>query len=116
VTYLMNGLGRCRRSVQRYLRLLEREGYIRTHVVVGARSRLCAGLMVELLAPLLARHHRKRWPPRNPGATQESQNDSGYRLYPQGARSLPVHDWAMRCMDGVFRSVMKTLPPMPGAS
>ena len=33
VTYLMKALGRCRRMVQRYLRLLEREGYIRSDVV-----------------------------------------------------------------------------------
>ncbi len=40
VTYLMRALGKCRRTVQTYLRLLEREGYIRVEVVCGARSRM----------------------------------------------------------------------------
>jgi len=29
----MQALGKCRRTVQRYLRLLEREGYIRVEVI-----------------------------------------------------------------------------------
>ena len=33
VGYLARTLGKCRRSVQRYLRLLEREGYIQVEVV-----------------------------------------------------------------------------------
>ncbi len=76
VTYLVKALGRCRRTVQRYLRLLEREGYIGVDVVRGLRSRLCTGLVVRLLRPLFARHHRKKWPRRlaNPDATRESQN------------------------------------------
>lgn len=110
VTYLMKALGKCRRTVQRYLRLLEREGYIGVDVVRGARSRLCTGLVVYLLRPLFARHHAKGWPERAaiPGATQKSQNQrwkgfgigNGVRI----SRKL----WALRCMDGVFRSLMKT--------
>src|SRR5208282_2315074 len=33
VTYLMRALGKCRRTVQNYLRLLEREGYVRVDVI-----------------------------------------------------------------------------------
>ncbi|MDW6022155.1 hypothetical protein SAZ10_10310 [Mesorhizobium sp. BAC0120] len=41
VTYL--ALQRCRRTVQRYVRELQREGYIGVAVVAGHRSRLCTG-------------------------------------------------------------------------
>ena len=41
VTYLAKTLGKCRRTVQRYLRLLQREGYIRVEVV-AAGGRGCA--------------------------------------------------------------------------
>lgn len=112
VTYLARALGRCRRTVQRYLRQLEREGYIAVHVVAGARSRLCVGLVVRLCDRLIARHHREKWPDsvRKPGATVESQKYS-FRGYTKGlCPQIPVGQWAMRCMDGVFRSFMKTNP------
>lgn len=112
VTYLGQCLGRCRRTVQRYLRQLEREGYVTVQVVASHRSRLCIGLMVRLRAPLLAAHHRQNWPEStaNPGATAESQMKR-FKGYP-GAKvyQLSVEQWAMRCMDGVFRSFMKTSP------
>ena len=111
VTYLMKALGRCRRTVQRYLRLLEREGYIRADVVKGARSRLCVGLMIQLLGPLFARHHRQRWPEkvRNSGATRESQN---HRFKDSKEKRVLISRkiWALKCMDGVFRAFMKTAP------
>src|SRR6266478_8444278 len=61
VTWLMRALGKSRRSVQRYLGQLEREGYIAVEVV-HARTRMCAGLFIALLAPMLPRHHRQKWP------------------------------------------------------
>jgi len=115
VSYLCAALRRSRRTIQRYLRMLEREGYIHAEVVRGERSRLCTGLMIALRAPLLARHHKESWPAkrRNPGASPESQNygfqdskrDSGRR----GER-LSVGQWSLLCMDGVFRAFMKTDP------
>ena len=74
VSYLANALGKCRRSVQRYLRQLEEGGYVRIDVATGHRSRLCVGLVIGLLAPLFPRHHRDKWPDkaRKPGATRES--------------------------------------------
>lgn len=111
VTYLMSALRRSRRTIQRYLRLLEREGYIRTEVVRGACSRLCTGLLIALCRPLLARHHEKHWPRKreNPGASKESQN---YRVTDSTGRSerLSVRQWALLCMDGVYRAFMKTDP------
>jgi len=113
VTYLMKALGKCRRTVQRYLRQLEREGYIETEVITGHRSRLCAGLLVQLLRPLFPRHHAESWPEKLaiPDATQKSQNNRFRNNYPK----IPVELWALRCMDGVFRSFMKTIPPVPAA-
>lgn len=112
VTYLAKALGRCRRTVQRYLRQLEREGYITVDVVISQRARMCVGLVVRLLGPLLAAHHRQRWPSSlgNPGATPESLNKrfKGY-IQAEGYRT-GVEQWALRCMDGVFRSFMKTNP------
>jgi len=111
VTYLMNALRRSRRTIQRYLRLLEREGYIHAQVVRGPRSRLCTGLLIALCRPLLARHHEKHWPRKreNPGASKESQNYRTQRFQGTGER-LTVRQWALLCMDGVFRAFMKTDP------
>jgi len=105
VSYLARALGKCRRSVQRYLRQLEAGGYVGIDVAVGHRSRLCAGLMIRLLAPLFPRHHRERWPGtlRIPGATPVSQNQRFKIL-------VSRESWALRCMDGVFRALMKTNP------
>ena len=61
VTWLMRALGKSRRTVQRYLRQLERAGYISVEVI-HARTRMCAGLCIALLAPLFPRHHRHKWP------------------------------------------------------
>ncbi len=112
VTYLMKALGRCRRTVQRYLRLLEEGGYVHTDVVKGARSRMCVGLLITLCAPIFPRHRRDKWPGRvrNPGATQESQNQRFIDSIKGKPRLISRNEWAMRCMDGVFRSLMKTLP------
>jgi hypothetical protein len=92
VSYLAKGLRRCRRTIQRYLALLEREGYISVQVMSGHKSRMCIGLIVKLLPPLFPRHQRKSWaekrenPPKNladaaenggnPDATQKSQKES----------------------------------------
>jgi hypothetical protein len=107
VTWLMKALGKSRRSVQRYLRQLERAGYISV-AVIHAGTRMCAGLMVELMAPLFPRHHRAKWPQKliEPDAPRKSQNN---RLRYKSSRE----SWALRCMDGVFRSLMKTIPPLP---
>jgi hypothetical protein len=107
VTWLMGALGKSRRTVQRYLRQLERAGYIAVEVV-HARTRMCAGLCIALLAPLFPRHHRQKWPAKliEPDAPRMSQNN---RLRIKYSREA----WALRCMDGVFRSLMKTLAPPP---
>ena len=107
VTWLMRALGKSRRQVQRYLRQLEREGYIAVEVV-HACTRMCAGLFIALLAPLFPRHHRQKWPQKliEPDAPQMSQKNRIRYKYSR-------ESWALRCMEGVFRSFMKTLPPLP---
>lgn len=112
VTYLAKALGRCRRTVQRYLRQLEREGYVAVDVVISQRARMCVGLVVRLLLPLMAAHHRQRWPQSlgNPGATRESLIQSKEYYSRQESHRTSVEQWAMRCMDGIFRSYMKTTP------
>jgi hypothetical protein len=111
VTYLMNALRRSRRTIQRYLRLLEREGYIHTEVVRGSCSRLCTGLLIALCRPLFARHHEQHWPRKreNPGASKESQNYRTHRFKGTGER-LTVQQWFLICSDGVVRALMKTDP------
>jgi len=111
VTYLMKALGRSRRTVQRYLRQLEREGYIDVHVVPSERTRMCFGLLIRLMNPLIPRHRRHKWPEKagNPDATRESQiNSSRLKI-----RKIPRHVWDFLCSQGVWRSYMKTLPPLP---
>lgn len=112
VTYLAKALGRCRRTVQRYLRQLEGEGYIAVDVVAGTRTRMCVGLVVRLLGPLFAGHHKVRWPGAlgKPGATAESQNQSPRIKRMMEGDRIPVTSWALRCMNGVFDALMKTNP------
>ena len=107
VTYLMRALRRDRRTVQRYLRQLEHAGYISVEIIHAA-TRMCAGLLVELLAPLFARHHRRQWPQKliKKDAARKSQNNRFRIKYSR-------ESWALRCMDGVFRSLMRTIPPLP---
>jgi hypothetical protein len=111
VPYLAKALGRCRRTVQRYLRQLEREGYIDVRVLPSERTRMCFGLLVRLLPPLFPKHRRHKWPGnvRNSGATGVSQiYNQGYLIRPM-KRSL----WAFLCCQGVWRGYMKTLTPFP---
>jgi hypothetical protein len=110
VTYLMKVLGRCRRTVQRYLRQLEREGYIDVHVIPSARTRMCVGLAIRVLNPLIPRHRRHKWPDNaiKPDATAESQinrPDTKTGLFSRAG-------WDFLCSQGVWRSYMKTLPPL----
>lgn len=111
VSYLSRALGRCRRTVQRYLRQLERAGYIQSNVIASSKSRLGIGLAVTLLIPLFPQHHAHKWPvaAMNSGATRLSQKHSSrYKT-----TTVSREHWALRCMDGVFRSLMQTIPPMP---
>jgi hypothetical protein len=112
VTYLMQALGKCRRTVQHYLRLLEREGYISVDVIQSNATRMCTGLLVHLLRPLFPRHHRKQWPQTlaNPGVQKNSLKNRTDILNKGIHPRIPRRLWALKCMDGVFKSLTKTLP------
>ena len=75
VSYMMKGLSISRRTVQRSLTLLETLGYFRCEVAKGDQSRMCIGLIVHLLTPLFAKHHKEKWPKRrrNPEASPMPQ-------------------------------------------
>jgi len=121
VTWLMRALGKCRRTVQRYLRILEREGYINVEVIQSRATRMCAGLVVHLLRPLFPRHHANNWPQTlaNPDATAESHKKNLIQYKGQRGPIVPRNLWAIKCMDGVFRALTKTLPlfsaPLPAS-
>lgn len=112
VTYLMEALGKCRRTIQRYLGNLEREGYIHTQVVYGQRTRMCIGLVIQLQKLIFARHHAKSWPQtlKKRGATNKSYKYRFNNNNEDNLRIISRNEWALKCMDGVFRSLMKTLP------
>lgn len=110
VPYLMKAMDRCRRSVQGYLRELEREGYIEALVVPSPRTRMCFGLLIRLLDTLFPKHRRGRWPAKAGirGAQKNSQ------IYSTRFKRRPMKRalWAFICCEGVWRSYMKTLPPL----
>jgi len=105
VTYLKKALGKSRRSVQRYLRELESAGYIAV-AVVHTGARMCAGLMVELLAPLIPRHGwKKSIKPDAPNLSQK--NSSRYRT-----RLIPRILWAVRCTSPILKAWDSLQPPL----
>lgn len=112
VSYLAAGLGRSRRTIQRYLRQLESCGYITVEVLTGQVSRLCVGLRIRILGRMLPKHHREKWPekPGKPGATSLSQKQSHKFTEGKEKAAVPVPVWAARCMDGVWRAFIATDP------
>ena len=72
---------------------------------------MCVGLAVTLLRPLFPKHHGDKWPAtlKDSGATALSQKQrSRYKTV-----VIPRETWALRCMDGVFRSLMRTNSALP---
>jgi hypothetical protein len=105
VTWLMKALGKSRRQVQRYLRQLERAGYI-TVAVIHAYTRMCTGLMIGLLTPLIPRHGWKK--AIKPDAPKVSHNDSfRYRI-----RIIPRVLWAVKCTDPIREAWDRMMPPL----
>lgn len=112
VAFIARSLGRSERTVQTYLAQLRGRGYIRHDVIASDRARMCIGIFITLLKPLFPKHHEDEWPVSavNSGVKKDSQN---YRpnIRKKGlAHRVTVEHWALRCMDGVFRSLMKTIP------
>ena len=106
VTYLMRAMGKSRRTVQRYLRQLERAGYI-TVAVIHARTRMCTGLLVQLLAPIIPRHGWRQ-NAMKPDAPKLSQNNSSrYKL-----RLIPRVLWAVKCTNPIREAWDRMMPPL----
>ena len=106
VTYLMKSLRKSRRSVQRYLRELERAGYIAV-AVIHAGTRMCSGLMIELLATLIPRHG---WPQKliKPDAPKMSQKDR----FRNKTRLIPRVLWAVKCTGPIQKAWDRLMPPL----
>lgn len=113
VSYLARVLRKSTRTVQRYLRQLERGQYVRVGVIASSRTRMSIGLVIELLAPLFPRHRRESWPDKagNSGVTFVSHSKRFFDYQCEGKPVIPREAWALRCMDGVFRALIATLHP-----
>lgn len=111
ITYLAKAMGRCRRTVQRYLRQLERFGYIETAVTISQHSRLCVGLAIRLLKPLFPRHHAHKWPDKaiKSGMTKAPLNYRPERF----TAKIPILDWDIRCRIGMADAICPPLQPLP---
>jgi len=110
VSWLIKALRKSRRTVQRYLRQLERTGYIEV-AVIHSGIRMCAGLVIALCSSLIPRHG---WPEKliKSDAPKPSQNNSSrYRT-----RIIPRSLWAARCtlpIQKAWDSLMQPLLPFP---
>ena len=105
VSYMMKGLSVSRRTVQRSLTLLETRGYFRCEVAKGDQSRMCIGLIVYLLTPLFANHHKEKWPKhrRNPDASPMPHKQIHFykRIYDSRNKTSRMA-WAVRCTGAVL--------------
>lgn len=118
VLYLAKCLHRSERAVQGYLAQLRAGGYIRHQVIRSERARMCVGIFITLLEPLFPKHHASGWPLKleKSGVKKDSENYTPNILRREFQPLLEVEHWAMLCMDGVFRALMKTLPPVTARS
>jgi len=117
VGYIAKALGRSERAVQNYLAQLRGRGYIRHEVITSERARMCTGILVTLLKPLFAHHHADEWPhherPRSmkSGVKPFSENYRPDSRFKRRGRRVSAEFWALRCMDGVFRALIRTPAP-----
>jgi hypothetical protein len=116
VLYLAKCLGRSERTIQTYLAQLRSRGYIRHEVITSERARMCIGIFITLLGPLFPKHHEDEWPLRamTSGVKKDSENYNK-NISNKHERRVSVDFWTLRCMNGVFRSLMKTTPPLQGS-
>jgi hypothetical protein len=127
ISYLMAALGRCRRTIQNYLRLLEHCGYITCEVLLGAESRMSNGLKINLCESSFARHHKEKWPfknwhhpftedeipplnSENSGAQKDSLNYWVEIYIYKNILVVPVLSWAVKCMNGIHKRLMQNNP------
>lgn len=111
VTYLMKSLRKSRRTVQRYLRQLERAGYITVHVIHHAGTRMCGGLRIDIASVMLPRHG---WPLKKsmkPDAPLVSQKDRETLLKKKKVL-IPRALWAIRCLKPIEKAWDRIMPPL----
>ena len=109
VSYIAKVLKRACRTIQRHIRSLEEEGYIKVEVISSSVTGMVACLEITLLSPLFPDHHKEKWPhklenPRNSDTTFLSDKQS-LIIY---SRKENRDSWAIRCMNGVYKALMKT--------
>ena len=118
VSYLAKALGRSERAVQTYLAQLRGRGYIRHEVLTSERARMCIGVLITLLKPLFAAHHEASWPVHakaasmNSGVKGFSENYRPDSKQRRGGGRMSAEQWALACMNGVFRALMKDGPAL----
>lgn len=107
-SYIAKGIRMSIRTVRRYLRNLEEEGYIQINIVRHVATGMVACLEIKLLKSLFPQHHEKKWPQKveNPDRTFLSDKKSSLIYIRKESRT----EWAIRCMNGVWKSLMKTNP------
>ena len=112
VSYLAKALGRSERAVQTYLAQLRGRGYIRHEVLTSERARMCIGVLITLLKPLFAVHHEAGWPVHAKAASMNSGVKGFSENYRPDSKQkrfrarMEAEEWALRCMNGVFRAFM----------
>lgn len=119
VSFIMEGLVLSRRTVQRCLTLLETLGYLQCEIATGGETKMCIGLIINLLSPLFPKHHKESWPERrtNSGASPMSQKQTEYINTSKGISNGAVHrisrlNWALKCLAGVARCAYKADPAL----
>jgi len=134
VPYLATALGRARRTIQYYLRLLEMCGYIGCEVIVSAQARMCNGLKITLTALAFPKHAQEAWPKRSDrstsaqddmddlaahiaeseaksGAQKESLNYFRYIYRTETFSTQSVWSWSAKCMLAIKKRLMENCPP-----
>lgn len=121
VSYLANALCRSERAVQTYLAQLRSRGYIRHEVLTSERARMCIGVLITLLKPLFAAHHEREWPHQGKAASINSGVKGSSENYRPDSRRkrflgrMSAENWALHCMNGVFRALMAETPALQGS-
>ena len=131
VSYLMNALGRSRRTIQNYLRQLEICGYIKCRVLISEKSRMCNGLKIILEQMSFAKQHQDKWPSKQmqpgyledaealkqarnggiPDAQLDSLNYFSKIYISNFVPTQSVWSWAAKCMMAIYRRNMQSMAP-----
>ncbi len=109
VGYIAKAIGKSPRMVQRYLRNLEKEGYLEIKIMRNAATGMVQCLEIALSATLFPEHHKKSWPKKlgKPDTTSMSHTQIHINYIKESS-----FEWALRCMNGVWDSFSKNTQPL----